>query len=109
MKESSAVYMVSTASILEQGCPVMQRTRENAYKSHRQHRRKSQDERGRLWDELKESISSAGFDPDQPITIQLLRKNAQEDKIQDGNHRFAMAIELEIAQIPVRFLFDDLA
>ena len=98
--------MVSTTGIFEQKCHLKLRSRENAYRSHREQKHLSDDERGRHWDELKAGIAANGFDPAKPITIQLLRKNGK-DKIKDGHHRFAIALELGIAEIPVRFLFDN--
>lgn len=106
MRESSAIYMVSTTGIFEQQCHLMLRSRENAYGSHPERKHKSGEERGRLWDSLKGKIARTGFDRNKPITIQLLRKNGK-DKIKDGHHRFAIARELGIAEIPVRFLFDN--
>jgi len=62
-------------------------------------------ERTKRYEDLREKIKGEGFDFEQPITIQLLRKAGTKDQIKDGHHRFAIALELNISQIPVRFLF----
>lgn len=106
MIESSSVFMVSVESILQNHCHLKLRTRKNAYRSHRQLKDKSPEERAKRWDTLKDTIKTDGFDANQPITIQLLRKDGK-DKIKDGHHRLGIAIALELAVIPVRFLFDN--
>lgn len=106
MIESSAIYLVSPSSIKDAKAYLMIRTRENAYGSHPEHRSKSQAERSALYDALKEKIRTEGFDTAHPITIQILRKDGKRDKIKDGHHRFAIALELGLPFVPVRFLFD---
>lgn len=99
--------MVSTQSIKDAKAYKMLRSRDNAYRSHSEHRAKTDDERAAIYDQLKSMIEREGFDPNSPITIQILRKDGMRDQIKDGHHRFAIALELGIDQIPVRFLFDD--
>ena len=106
MQQSSAVYLVDPQSLRAAGVELIQRNRENAYKSHRELKDKPAAERAARYDALKEKIRAEGFNPLMPITIQLLRKHGR-DRIKDGHHRLAIALELpDIKLIPVRFLFD---
>jgi hypothetical protein len=86
-------------------CHKTLRRRENAYRSHSEFKHQSAEERGSIWDALRAKIAAEGFDSNQPITIQLLRKQGQKDQIKDGHHRLAIAIELGLKEIPIRFLF----
>lgn len=99
--------MVSTQSIKDTKAYKVLRSRDNAYRSHSEHKTKSDDERAALYDQFKSTIKCKGFDPKSPITIQILRKNGKRDQIKDGHHRFAIALELGIEKIPVRFLYDE--
>ena len=49
------------------------------------------------WNTLKEDIQRAGFNHRCPIHIN------QENEIINGNHRFAIALELDLKYIPVEF------
>ena len=82
----------------------MQRTRENAYRSHKKYKRLSDDERAALYDELKNKIEREGFRPDLPITVMLRRTDDMKDKVLQGHHRLSIAIELGLAEVPVRFV-----
>ena len=50
------------------------------------------------WDTLKEDIHRAGFNRRCPIQIDI-----KENMLKDGNHRFALALELELDYVPVQF------
>ena len=58
----------------------------------------SDEERWNRWDALKSEISRKGFDDKHPILIHL-----DSDNIIDGNHRLAIANELKLDYVPVRF------
>ena len=52
------------------------------------------------WDTLKSEISKKGFDDKYPILIHL---DYEDERIIDGNHRLAIALELKLDYVPVRF------
>ena len=86
------------------GVELMQRTRDNAYRSHKEHKHLSDEECAALYDELKNKINREGFRPDLPIIVMLRRKDDVKDKILQGHHRLAIAIELGLETVPVRFV-----
>jgi len=102
--ESSKVYMISPSHLRELGVELLQRTRDNAYRSHKEYKHLSQEERGKLYDELKDKIAREGFRSDLPITLMLRRKDGVQDKILQGHHRLSIAIELGREVVPVRFV-----
>lgn len=103
--ESSEVYMLCPRHLRGLGVELKQRTRDNAYRSHREHKKLTDDERAALYDELKAKIDREGFRPDLPITVMLRRKDDAEDKILQGHHRLSIAIELGLPAVPVRFVY----
>ena len=60
----------------------------------------SDEERHERWYALIESISKHGFDDKHPILIHI-----DQDYIIDGNHRLAIALELKLDYVPVRFQY----
>jgi len=48
---------------------------------------------------VKKDILRDGFDPKHPIIIRL----EGDKRIADGNHRLAVALELKLDYVPVRF------
>src|SRR5262245_36204609 len=104
LAESSAVYMIDPRELRASGVELLQRSRDKAYGSHKEHKHLSQEERGRIYDDLKAKIEAEGFRRDMPITIQLLRKNGN-DKILQGHHRLSIAIDLNLPTVPVRFVW----
>jgi hypothetical protein len=92
--ESSEVYMINPQHLQDLGLELIPRTRENAFKSDRDRKRLSDEERAAIYDELKDKIDREGFRPEFPITVMLRRKDDAEDKILQGHHRLAIAIEL---------------
>ena len=102
--ESSEVYMLCPRHLRELDVELMQRTRDNAYRSHRECKHLSDAERALLYDELRAKIEREGFRPDLPITVMLRREDGTKDKILQGHHRLAIAIELGLDVVPVRFV-----
>lgn len=102
--ESSEVYMLCPRHLHRLGLELMQRTRDNAYRSHKEYKHLSDDERAVLYDELKNKIEREGFRPDLPITVMLRRKDDVKDTILQGHHRLSIAIELGLAEVPIRFV-----
>ena len=97
--------MISPMLLRELGLELLQRTRDNAYGSHREYKKRAQDERAAAYDELKSKIATEGFRRDQPITVMLKRKGDKKDKILQGHHRLSIAIELGLETVPVRFVY----
>ena len=102
---SSKTYNISPTQLRGLGVEIIERTRDNAYKKHYEYKHMTQEERGQVYDRLKEQIRIQGFKEEYPITIMLLRKDGKKDKILQGHHRLNMAIELGIATVPVRFVY----
>ncbi len=65
---------------------------------HHPNTRATNEERWERWDILKEDMLTYGFDENQPIIIDL-----DSDNIIDGNHRLAIALELKLDYVAVRF------
>jgi len=57
------------------------------------------------WDDIKARMSSEGWNPDSPL-IFLIGRNGVS-KVGEGNHRLGIARELNMTEVPVRFLFYD--
>ena len=102
--ESSEVYMLCPRHLRGLGIELVQRTRQNAYRSHPEYKHLNDEERALLYDELKAKIERDGFRADLPITVMLRRKDGVKDKILQGHHRLAIGIELGLATVPVRFV-----
>ena len=106
--ESSKVYHISPIHLrnleIELDVPGRARAvhdRENAYEGTvRAYLTREQKEA--KYDTLKESIRHKGFNEEFPIII-MLRQMDGEDQILQGHHRLNIAIELELATVPVRF------
>jgi ParB-like chromosome segregation protein Spo0J len=68
-----------------------------------------------IFNYLKNSILTKGFDPSYPIIVRMNEKEYKEEKwkiddrpsyITDGNHRLVIALELKLEKIPVRFVLN---
>ena len=53
------------------------------------------------WDALKASMKTKGWDPKYPAIIQVGRNGVM--KVGEGNHRLAVAAELGMTRVPIRF------
>lgn len=62
-------------------------------------------ERLRLYESLRAHFAERGFSENDAIRLMLNRTDAGKDKIIDGHHRLAIAIELKAPLIPVRFVY----
>lgn len=102
--ESSEVYMLCPRHLRGLGIELIERTRENAYRSHPEYKHLSDEERASLYGELKAKIEREGFRPNFPIIVMLRRKDGLKDKILQGHHRLAIAIELGLETVPVKFV-----
>jgi hypothetical protein len=107
-ERSSMVYFLSPVTIREMGLEKHRKTRDKCFESHTEYRGRPKEEtlveRQKRWDDLRDSIRLKGFDPRKPILIMLNRKNGNRDQIVQGHHRLAIAIDLQLREVPVRFV-----
>ena len=96
--------MIDPANLRSLGLELMPRSRDNAFRSHREYRDADDATRAKAYDELKAQIQQEGFQQDCPIQIMLNRENGSKDKILQGHHRLSIAIELGLSEVPVRFV-----
>ena len=59
------------------------------------------------WSALYESIEKDGFNEEFPIVVKLRREN-NEDQVEQGHHRLDIAIKLGLETVPVRFIIDEI-
>jgi len=102
---SSETYYIPPTQLRALGLELMYRTRDKAFTSHPEYEHLTQEERGQVYDRLKEQIQIQGFQDEFPIIVMLLRKSGQHDKILHGHHRLNIAIELNLPTVPVRFVY----
>ena len=81
----------------------MRRDRDNAYDGKEEFIHLTREQKEEKYDTLKESIRVDGFNEQYPILIMLRREN-NVDMLFEGHHRLNIAIELEMATVPVRFI-----
>ena len=79
------------------------RRRNNAYDGKEETSHLIREQKEEKYDTLKESIRVDGFNEQYPILIMLRREN-NVDMLFEGHHRLNIAIELEMATVPVRFI-----
>ena len=101
---SSAVYHVDPLHLRSLRLELMRRTRDTAYGGRKVHEDLTAEERGVVYDDLKEKIRAEGFKDECPIIVMLCRKDGKADKLLQGHHRLNIAIELGLATVPVRFV-----
>ena len=107
-EESSMVYFLNPLTIRKMGLEKHRKIRDKCFESHPEYRGRPKQvtlaERQKRWDDLRFSIAQNGFDPKQPITIMLNRKDGNRDQIFQGHHRLAIAIDLQLQEVPVKFV-----
>lgn len=104
--ESSEIYMIDPRHLRELRLEKKRRNRANAFASDPARKHLPQEKRAELYDELKAKIELEGFNREFPIEVLLLRKDGNKDQLWQGHHRLAIAIELDLPLVPVRFLFE---
>ena len=104
--KSSNVYWIDPKELRGLGVEKYDKNRDNAFKSHWEWKDKTQEERAGVYDLLKNIIKRKGFDPHNPIEV-LLNRHDNQDKLWQGHHRLAIAIELGLDKVPVRFVYED--
>ena len=102
------VYFLDPKTIRKMALEKHRKTRDKCFESHSEYKSRPKEDtladRQKRWDDLRDSIAKNGFDPNQPITIMLNRKDDNRDQVFQGHHRLAIAIELQLREIPVRFV-----
>ena len=101
---STELYHISPTHLRELGLEGTIRNRSTAYQGHNELAHYTEDQRTATYDALKRSISENGFNPKHPITIMLNRNNTK-DQIFQGHHRLNIAIELNLATVPIKFIY----
>ena len=79
------------------------RTRENAYTFTKKKNQLEKTLRGKLYEELYQSMKKNGFDDHHPIEIMLCRSFGVQDTVDQGHHRMSVAIDCKLSRIAVRF------
>ena len=79
------------------------RTRENAYTFTKKKNQLAEPLRGKLYEELYQSMKNHGFDDHYPIEIMLCRSFGVQDTVDQGHHRMSVAIDCKLSRIAVRF------
>jgi hypothetical protein len=118
LTESSEIYFINPYHLRCLGVELKKRNQDNAYLSapdfkkkngenNEQHRTRTENKRIAKYNKLKKNIQEQGFDPKKPIKIHLNRKSGKDKiaKEDGGHHRLAIAIELGLSSIPVRFVY----
>lgn len=107
-EQSSMIYFLDPATIRKKGLEKHRKTRGKCFESHSEYKGRPKEEtlaeRQKRWDDLRASIAQNGFDSKHPITIMLNRKDNNHDQIFQGHHRLSIAIELQMREVPVRFV-----
>ena len=55
------------------------------------------------WDALREGLRRDGWDPDDPLHVEVGRSGGA--KVGEGNHRLGLALDLGLTRVPVSFHF----
>jgi len=107
-EQSSMVYFLDPVAIRKMKLEKHKKTRDKCFESHREYKNRptldTLAERQKRWDDLRDSIAKNGFDPADPITIMLNRGDGDRDRIFQGHHRLAIAIGLQLREVPIRFV-----
>jgi hypothetical protein len=107
-EQSSMIYFLDPLTIRKMGVEKHRKTRDKCFESHSEYKGQPKQDtlasRQKRWDDLRFNIAQNGFDPNHPITIMLKRKNGKRDQVFQGHHRLAIAIGLQLREVPVRFV-----
>lgn len=98
------VYHIDPGELRRLGLEIMMRHEANAYHAISRTRLPRGHERAH-WNRLKDSIQTQGFKDDFPIVVLLRRTVGLRDRLLQGHHRLAIAIELGLPVVPVSFAY----
>ena len=100
---SSNIYHIDPFEIRELKIERNFRTPENAYQFSNPKYQISEDERKKLYNQLKESMQKNGYDDNFPLDIMLCRNLGIQDTLNQGHHRMGVAIDCNIHRVSVMF------
>lgn len=103
-RTSGGVYHIDPLELRRRGLEILVRHEANAYQAISRTRMPAGEERA-YWNRLKASIRSHGFKDEFPIVILLRRTAGVRDRLLQGHHRLAIAIELGLPVVPVSFAY----
>ena len=79
------------------------RTPENAYQFSNPKYQMPEEERKKMYQQLKDSMSTHGYDDRFPLDIMLCRNFGIQDTLNQGHHRMGVAIDCNIQRVSVMF------
>jgi hypothetical protein len=100
----TGIYHVDPRELRRMGLEILVRHEANAYLAISRTRMPAGEERA-YWGRLKESIRTHGFKDEFPIVVLLRRTAGLRDRLLQGHHRLAIAIELGLPVVPVSFAY----
>ncbi len=100
---SSRIYHIDPFEIRAKKIERNFRTKENAYKFTNPKHKIAKAERLDMYEKLKESMMTNGYNDRFPIDIMLCRILGVQDTLNQGHHRMGVAIDCNIHRIAVMF------
>ena len=100
---SSNIYHIDPFEIRKLKIERSFRTPENAYQFSNPKYQMSEAERIKLYNQLKESMQTKGYDDRFPLDIMLCRNLGIQDTLNQGHHRMGVAIDCNIHRVSVMF------
>lgn len=100
---SSNIYHINPFEIRQLKIERNFRTAENAYQFSNPKYKMSEDERKKLYQQLKDSMLTKGYDDRFPLDIMLCRNLGIQDTLNQGHHRMGVAIDCNIQRVAVMF------
>ncbi len=100
---SSNIYHIDPFEIRELKIERSFRTPENAYQFSNPKYKMSENERKKMYNWLKNSMQTKGYDDRFPLDIMLCRNLGIQDTLNQGHHRMGVAIDCNIHRVSVMF------
>lgn len=99
----TGIYHISPLEIRRLGIERNFRTADNAYTFSNPKYQMPEDERKKLYNDLKSSMLAKGFDDRCPLDIMLCRNMGIQDTLNQGHHRMSIAVECNLPEVAVMF------
>ena len=100
---SSRIYHIDPFEIRAKKIERNFRTKENAYKFTNPKHKIAKAERLDMYEKLKESMMTNGYNDRVPIDVMLCRLLGVQDTLNQGHHRMGVAIDCNIHRVAVMF------
>ena len=100
---SSHIYHINPFEIRQLKIERNFRTAENAYQFSNPKYKMSENERKKLYQQLKDSMLTKGYDDRFPLDIMLCRNLGIQDTLNQGHHRMGVALDCNIQRVAVMF------